>query len=204
MKKSIAKESSRRRIARRVGAAGVALAAAITLAACDGKGGGYINGPIPQTTNPVFNGRADFGFTFQCDAGVKGEITYHDTSTKVSPVSTVLFPGLRLHGTVTNVLVDTNPNDTIPAQPATTCDDVVETPWAQFQGTYRSQETKLLSKAPGVFTVVVFDQGEPGSSRDPIITGDFFSIDLKGGPYPAYTRAGYIEAGNIQVNNNNN
>ena len=37
------------------------------------------------------------------------------------------------------------------------------------------------------------------ATRD--ITGDFFSIDLKGGPYPLYTRAGYIQGGNIQVNN---
>jgi len=202
MKKSIATESPNRRIARRVGAAGVALAAAITLAACDGKGGGYINGPVPQTTNPIFNGRADFGFTFQCGAGVKGEITYHDTSTKVSPGG-VLFPGLRLHGTVTNVLVDDDLDPDTPAEPATTCADLEDEPYAQFQGTYRSQETSLLSKPPGKFTVVVLDQGEPGHTKDaPVITGDGFSIELFGGPYTGYTRAGYIEAGNIQVNNN--
>ena len=89
----------------------------------------------------------------------------------------------------------------IPAVPAATCEDVVETHWAQFQGTYRSQETKLLTKPPGKFTVLVFDQGEPGRTGDPNITGDFFSIDLAGGPYPLDTRAGYIEGGNIQVNN---
>ena len=72
---------------------------------------------------------------------------------------------------------------------------------AQFQGTYRSQET-ALSKAPGRFTVLVFDQGEPGRTKDPaFVTGDGFSIDLKGGPYALYTRAGYIEGGNIQVDN---
>ena len=194
-------ESPRRGIGRRVAVAGMALAAAVTLAACDGKGGGYIGPPIPQTINPVFNGRADFGFTFQCGDGVKGQITYHDRSTKVSPATTVLFPGLRLHGTVTNVLVDTNIDDDIPAVPAVTCEDVVESPWAQFQGTYRSQETNLLSKTPGRFTVVVFDQDEPGRSMEEGITGDGFSIALKGGPYPLYTRAGYIQGGNIQVNN---
>jgi hypothetical protein len=177
----------------------MALAAALTLAACNGKGGGYIG--APSEGSPAFNGRADFGFTFDCGAGVKGQITYHDTSTKVS-IPGVLFPGLRLHGTVTNVLVDEDPLDDIPAEPAVTCEDVVETPWAQFQGTYRSQETRLLNKPPGKFTVLVFDQGEPGRTRDPNITGDFFSIDLKGGPYPLYTRAGYIQGGNVQVNNN--
>ena len=61
----------------------------------------------------------------------------------------------------------TTPTHDTPAEPAVTCEDVVETPWAQFQGTYRSQETNLLSKAPGKFTVLVFDQGEPGRTRDP-------------------------------------
>lgn len=190
---------SRRSIGRRVAAAGMALATALTLAACNGKGGGYIGAPVEGS--PVFNGRANFGFTFDCEDGVKGEITYHDTSTKAG-VGAVLFPGLRLHGTVENVLVDTDPLDNIPAEPAVTCEDVVETPWAQFQGRYRSQQTNLLSAAPGKFTVLVFDQGEPGGTRDPNITGDFFSIDLKGGPYTLYTRAGYIQSGNIQVNNN--
>jgi hypothetical protein len=48
----------------------------------------------------------------------------------------------------------------------------------------------------------VFDQGEPGRTKDPaFVTGDGFAIDLKGGPYTLYTRAGYIEDGNIQVDN---
>jgi hypothetical protein len=49
---------------------------------------------------------------------------------------------------------------------------------------------------------LVFDQGEPGRTKDPVfVTGDGFSIDLEGGPYTLYTRAGYIEGGNIQVDN---
>ena len=73
---------------------------------------------------------------------------------------------------------------------------------AQFDGTYRSQDTSLLSALPGRFTVLVFDQGEPGRSNDPaFVTGDGFSIELTGGPYTLYTRAGYIEGGNIQVDN---
>ena len=73
-------ELPRRRIGRRVAAAGMALATALTLAACNGKGGGYIG--APSEGSPVFNGRANFGFTFDCGDGVRGEITYHDTSTK--------------------------------------------------------------------------------------------------------------------------
>ena len=46
--------------------------------------------------------------------------------------------------------------------------------------------------------VQVFDQGEPGSSQAEI-TGDSFSIELIGGAYNGYTRAGYIEGGNVQV-----
>ena len=42
------------------------------------------------------------------------------------------------------------------------------------------------------------DQGEPGSSREEI-TGDSFSIELIGGAYNGYTRGGYIEGGNVQV-----
>jgi hypothetical protein len=36
-------------------------------------------------------------------------------------------------------------------------------PTALFQGNYRSQGRKLLSKPPGRFTVQVFDNGEPGT-----------------------------------------
>jgi hypothetical protein len=199
MKKSIAKASPRRRMARRVGAAGVALATTLVLAGChQAYGGGYIG--APAAGSPAFNGRADFGFNFQCDDGVKGELVYHDSSTKVS-LGGVLFPGLRLHGTVENILVDDDLDLDTPAVPADTCEEIVESRWAQFEGSYRSQQKSLLSAAPGRFTVVVFDQGEPGGTKDPQITGDGFSIDLKGGPYPLYTRAGYIEKGNIQVDN---
>jgi hypothetical protein len=199
MKKTSAEASPRRRMARRVGAAGAALATTLVLAGChQAYGGGYIG--APSEGSPLFNRRADFGFNFQCDDGVKGELVYHDSSTKVS-VGGVLFPGLRLHGTVENILIDDNPLDDVPAVPATTCEDLAESQWAEFQGSYRSQQTGLLSAAPGKFTVLVFDQGEPGGTKDPQITGDGFSIDLKGGPYPLYTRAGYIENGNIQVDN---
>ena len=46
MQETIAKESPRRRIARRVGAAGVALAAVLVLGACKATGGGYIGAPV--------------------------------------------------------------------------------------------------------------------------------------------------------------
>ena len=37
---------------------------------------------------------------------------------------------------------------------------------AQFDGTYRSQDTSLTSALPGRFNVLVFDQGEPGRTKD--------------------------------------
>ena len=50
----------------------------------------------------------------------------------------------------------------------------------------------------GEFTVLVGDQGEPARPGGEF-TGDLFSIELFFGPYAAYTRGGYIEGGNIQV-----
>jgi hypothetical protein len=200
MQETIAKERPRRRIAGRVAATAMALAAAVTLAGChEARGGGYIGQVVPQTNNPIFNARADFGFTFQCDDGVKGQITYHDPSTSAS-LGGLVFPDLRIHGTVENVLIDADNNPDTKAVPADTCEQIVESRWAQFAGSYRSQDTTLQTKPRGQFVVVVFDQGEPGVG-DPVITGDGFSIELSGllAPYAGYTRAGYIEGGNIQV-----
>ena len=75
------------------------------------------------------------------------------------------------------------------------CDEAVEgLPAALFEGTYRPQDRAIRSQR-GEFVVHVFDEGEPGSSRDEI-TGDSFSsfsIELIGGAYNGYTRGGYIE-----------
>ena len=95
MQKSIAKESPRRRIVRRVLAALVAVAAVLTLGACKATGGGQIDEPVPSGVLPstvpdvggAFTGEANFGFNFTCGmtaknkAVIKGEITYHDTGT---------------------------------------------------------------------------------------------------------------------------
>ncbi|HEX2404918.1 MAG TPA: hypothetical protein VHM29_09465 [Acidimicrobiia bacterium] len=199
----IAKESSRRGIARRIGAAGLALAAVVTLGACKATGGGQIDEPVPSGVLPTgdidgaYKGDANFGFNFTCEmtaknkAVIKGEITYHDTGT--STVEGVDFPEVRLHGVVDPVTLT-----------APRCEAAAELflDAANFDGTYRSQDTSLLSKPPGRFNVLVFDQGEPGRTKDPaFVSGDGFTIELAGGPYTLYTRAGYIEGGNIQVDN---
>ena len=195
-------ESPRRGIGRRVAAAGMALAAALTLGACDeARGGGYIDAPV--TGPPVFGERANFGFNFICDAErVKGQITYHD------PSGFLTFPEVRIHGTVDKVVIELVPDNPLTPDddeqvvgPARRCVDVADAPDAIFMGTYRSQDPTITGR--GRFTVQVHDFGEPSTPED--FNGDGFSIDLVGspdeppGPYGPYKRAGYIEGGNIQV-----
>jgi hypothetical protein len=203
MQETIAKKSPRWGIVRRVAAAGMALAAVLTFGACKATGGGQIDEPVPGGVLPTgdidgaYKGEADFGFNFTCEmtdknkAVIKGEITYHDTGT--STVAGVDFPEVRLHGVVDPI--------TFTAEDCETAAQLFLDA-ARFEGTYRSQDTSLTSALPGRFNVLVFDQGEPGRTNDPaFVTGDGFAIDLKGGPYTLYTRAGYIEGGNIQVDN---
>ncbi|HYI57967.1 MAG TPA: hypothetical protein VEX66_07355 [Microlunatus sp.] len=185
----------------------MALAVILTLGACRATGGGKIDDPVPSGVLPTgdingsFTGEANFGFNFTCEmkiknkAVIKGQITYHDTgSSKIgTEIGLKTFRPIRLHGVVDAVTLR-----------AETCEAAAQVflDAAQFDGTYRSQEAGLTSKPAGRFTVLVFDQGEPGVSRDPLfVTGDGFAIELVGGPYALYTRAGYIEGGNIQVDN---
>ncbi|MGC5173262.1 hypothetical protein ACPW96_22380 [Micromonospora sp. DT81.3] len=118
---------------------------------------------------------------------ITGHITYHD---EPSIIDGVQFPKIRLHGTV-------NP---LPVEGVASCSEAAELygglPAVQFEGTYRSPGED--TEEPGTFTVLVFDQGETGRSVGEI-TGDGFAIALTGGAYGGYTRAGYLEGGNIQV-----
>ena len=207
MQESIVHKSTRRRIAQRVGGAGIALATLLTLTAChEARGGGYLGAPVDSGVISVYSGTANFGFNFTCDANrVKGQITYHDDPSKIALAdSTVLtpFPEIRLHGDVTNVLVqvgDDNPATPVfdpPFAPAKTCQEVVHAQAASFRGSYQSQDKTRPGK--GTFNVLVIDNGEP-SFKAGIFDGDGFSIDLKLGPYANYTRAGNIKGGNIQV-----
>ncbi len=92
MDKSIVNESPRRRIARRFGAAGMALATVLVLGACQATGGGYIGEPLEGGPVSVYQGDAEFGFTFYCEmdttkkkprAVITGEITYHDSPSSI-------------------------------------------------------------------------------------------------------------------------
>jgi hypothetical protein len=180
------------------------LAAALTLGACRATGGGYIDEPLPGGPDVVFQGQANFGFNFTCEvetakkrAVIRGTITYHDDPSTIAP------KGIRLHGKVDPFFIEgiELPPD---VEGPVTCENadvlagVVGIPVAQFDGEYRSQDTTIpVPMNPGRFSVTVFDQGEPGSP--PTFDGDQFSIVLTGAPYAGYTRAGYIEGGNIQV-----
>jgi hypothetical protein len=124
-------------------------------------------------------------------AVITGEIDYHDSPSSITlegDLEPTLFPEIDLHGTVEPLIVPNVPS----------CEEAVEgLPAALFEGTYRPQDRTLRSLR-GEFVVQVFDQGEPGTSQAEI-TGDSFSIQLIGGAYNGYTRAGYIEGGNVQV-----
>jgi hypothetical protein len=208
MQKSIAKESPRR-IARRLGAAGVALAAVVTLGACKATGGGYIDDPLPGGVLPVgdiegtYTGTANFGFNFTCEmnkpakkAVIRGQVTYHDSPSSILLVGDLVptpFPEIRIHGTVEPIVL-TNIENCEMAEGML----FEGVPAARFDGTYRSQDTTYSAIGGGEFTILVGDQGEPGHPQG-IFDGDLFSIELFLGPHNGYTRGGYIEGGNIQV-----
>jgi len=184
----------------------MALAAMLALGACKATGGAYIDERLPGFSLDEYTGEANFGFNFTCEmetakkrAVIKGEITYHDDPSKVyvpvdpdDPLSSVVlipFKEIRLHGTVEPLII----------LGVDSCEMAVEgLSTALFTGTYRSQDTTLSLLPPANFRVLVFDQGEPSGSTENF-TGDEFSIQLLGGPYSGYTRGGYIEGGNIQV-----
>jgi predicted small lipoprotein YifL len=198
MQELIVEKSPRTGIVRRVMVAVLALAAVLTLGACKATGGGYLP---PQG---LFPGRANFGFNFTCEvdtakkrAVVRGTVTYHDDPSPGFP------KGVKLHGTVDPFFIEdvVIPPDVNPTGPITCAEADVSLGleglgYARFAGKYRSQDTTLPAPIkPGRFQVDVQDMGEP----PPSLEGDSFDILLTGGEYPAYNRFGFIEGGNIQV-----
>ena len=184
-------------MARRIGAAVLALAAVLTLGACRATGGGY----LPPGGASLFQTRANFGFNFTCEvetakkrAVVRGTITYHDDPSPGFP------KGIRINGTVDPVFIQLIE----PVGVDTTCDEadvlagIPGDPYARFAGKYRSQDTTIpAAQRTGRFQVDVADLGEPA----PSIEGDSFDITLTGGYYGGYNRFGFVEGGNIQVEN---
>jgi hypothetical protein len=183
----------------------LALAAAgilmVVLAACTGRGGGYLP---PQA--PVFTGPALFGFSFSCENGdLRIELSYTDRGT--SPIGS----RFGIHGIV----------DTIdPVLESAICIGQNPPPPPEnqliFLGRYR-----LTSGSPGGFPTSCPTRETPTSPlcRFEVIVqdndqnlapspGDFFSIKLSTvtaltsqlDPSTVfYARAGYLAGGNLTV-----
>lgn len=174
------------RYVRWVGTVVLAAVLGFALTSCSGRGGGRLGEPLEGS--PSFDGPATFGFTFTCEvkggkAVIRGQLEYHDDAADYD-----------LHGVV-------DPLFTTVATCEAAAEQLNGLPVVQFEGEYRPQNMDPAMPDDlerGRFNVQVFDQGEPGRTNGDI-TGDSFSIALAGGRYAAYTRGGYIEAGNIQV-----
>ena len=178
----------------------------VVLAACTGRGGGYLPPQAP------FTGQASFGFSFSCENGdLRIELAYTDRGT--NPIGSPFG----IHGTV----------DTIdPVLESATCIGQNPPPPPEnqliFLGRYR-----LTSGSPGLFPTSCPTRETPTSPlcRFEVIVqdndrnlapspGDFFSIKLSTAvctdptdpscsQLPAgtvfYARAGYLAGGNLTV-----
>jgi hypothetical protein len=198
-----------RRLSRRfmtVAAAGILV---VVLAACNGRGGGYLP---PQS--PVFTGPASFGFTFSCeDKGglnpptgqLRIQLAYTDHGT-----SLVLGSPFSIHGIVDVVDPVLESAICIGQNPPPGGNELI------FLGRYR-----LVSSAPAGFPStcpkretrtsplcrfeVIVRDNDMNRAPSP---GDYFQIRLSSGTVlddeldPAtvfYTRAGLLQGGNLTV-----
>jgi hypothetical protein len=190
-----------------VAAAGILV---VLLAACEGRGGGYLP---PQS--PVFTGPASFGFTFSCeDKGglnpptgqLRIQLAYTDHGT-----SLVLGSPFSIHGIVDVVDPVLESAICIGQNPPPGGNELI------FLGRYR-----LVSSAPAGFPStcpkretrtsplcrfeVIVRDNDMNRAPSP---GDYFQIRLSSGTVlddeldPAtvfYTRAGLLQGGNLTVN----
>jgi predicted small lipoprotein YifL len=174
---------------------------AVVLAACTGKGGGYLP---PQ--KPVFTGQAAFGFTFSCQNGdLKIQLSYNDKG------SNPLGSSFGIHGIVDTVDPVLESQICIGENPPPPPENQLI-----FLGRYR-----LTSSAPTLFPStcptretstsplcrfeVIVQDNDQNLAPSP---GDFFSIKLSSAtaltseldPLTVfYARAGYLAGGNIIV-----
>ena len=159
----------------------------------------------------IYTGDANFGFNFTCDmetakkAVIKGQITYHDDpSTIVGGAPTVPRDQAPRHRGAHRLLERRPMRDGGGRSCSRATIPVVLTGVRGYsggpvRGHLPVPGQRTLQRSPtGQFTVLVGDQGEPGRPGGEF-NGDRFSIELFGGPYTVYTRGGYIEGGNIQV-----
>jgi hypothetical protein len=203
------------RVLRRSVSVGVVGILVAMLAACTGRGGGY----LPPNSPPGFNGQASVGFSFSCeDKGginpptgqLRIELAYVEHGTYFPPVLPAGGP-FSIHGVVdvidplleSAVCIGQNP----PPPPAGTLIFLgrywpVSTAPVGFPTTCPARESRTVPSCR--FEVEVRDND---SNRAPS-KGDYFSIQLSGTTAlstqvdPAtvfYTRAGLLEGGNITV-----
>ena len=175
---------------------GAGLGVLLLLSACQAYGGGSLGGPLDDTVS-VFQGDATFGFALTCEvrkgrAVVQGNLTYYDRG------PTLPFGEVAIHGVLDPIVVNVPECQAVPDALMTA--ELQGFPAALFEGKYRALNSRTGNKYTGRFSVLVFDQGEPARPGGDF-TGDGFSIELFGPPYGGYTRGGYLDAGNIQVNN---
>lgn len=197
-----------------VGVAGVLL---VTVAACTGRGGGYLPpGANASDTFPstVFTGRATFGFAFSCEdkGGVNRptgqlriQLAYADHGTSV-----LLGAPFSIHGTVDTIDPVVESAFCIGENPPPGGNELIflgryratSSPPPNFPTSCPARETKSAPLCR--FEVIVRDNDE---NRGPS-EGDFFSIKLSSATAvtsqfnPAtvfYARAGYLEGGNLTV-----
>ncbi|HET6919107.1 MAG TPA: hypothetical protein VFI46_06535 [Jiangellaceae bacterium] len=176
----------------------------VVLAACTGRGGGY----IPPQPSLGFNGQASFGFTFRCENGdLHIQLSYTDKG------SNPLGSSFGIHGTVDVIdpvlesqicIGENSPPEQVPPNGLI------------FLGRYR-----LTSGAPAGFPTTCPTQETPTTplcrfevfvqDNDKNLApspGDFFSIKLSKAtaltsvldPLTVfYARAGYLAGGNLTV-----
>jgi len=198
-----------RTLSRRFFAVGVACILVAALAACTGRGGGYL------APDAAFTGRAQLGFSFSCEdpGGVNpstGRLRIQLTYADRGEGPTVMGP-FSIHGTV----------DTIdPVVESAICISQNSAPGSNeliFLGRYRPTSTTRPAGFPATcptratptsplcrFEVIVRDNDQNLAPS----TGDFFSIQLSStttltSQFDAatvfYTRAGLLAGGNLTV-----
>jgi hypothetical protein len=171
----------------------------VVLAACTGRGGGYL-----PPDNVLFKGQASFGFSFSCENGdLKIELSYNDNGS--NPIGS----SFGIHGFVDTIDPVLESEICIGENPPPGGNELI------FLGRYR-----LTSEAPAMLPTACRTQEPSSLCRFEVIVqdndrslapspGDFFSIKLSTVtaltsefPDPLtvfYARAGYLAGGNLTV-----
>jgi hypothetical protein len=170
----------------------------VVLAACTGRGGGYL-----PPDNVLFKGQASFGFSFSCENGdLKIELSYNDKGS--NPIGS----SFGIHGTTDTIDPVLESQICIAENPPQPENQLI------FLGRYR-----LTSEAPAMLPTACRTQDPSSLCRFEVIVqdndrsltpsaGDFFSIKLSKAtaltseldPLTVfYARAGHLAGGNLTV-----